>query len=545
MAPAMDLAMNGTEWDEDPLDQPLPPRGWSMRRGHLKALETRCDCRCLSSPNGASLGRSAVKRSVNRSSRRFETEERKSSKLRRFRRRQLREEVLEASWEESMISHEAIEPQSLFLEGCYKFPSLDSGYQQLQIVKESFKEVDEEVASLSSSTTAGSDTSDISMHLQMQSCRSRWEAAVCLANFVATGYVRVKKTMDEPKKKKEKILSAEQKYLEELREQYSVDISYDLKPRHTCESDKFSAGYESFEKFRSSFFYTHGDQFLGQLQRLYQPGWHLRAAPVGESARKRFLETFEEKKDKLMMVFHGTDSTFLHSIYHNGLLVPGKNNGVRVVNGTAHGRGVYAAKSNFASISWSYSRGEEKPMLVCAALDGPSEEVKRLPNFFVFYHSHYVLPLFEASLKRLPCRPPKPSKPLKSSVTKVTPKVDSNKIKKPKKPGPKCRITTISGSTPNVNLFLSRRAACKRRDGWSPVCTVYSRRFLMTSSASVAFYPEDFRQPALFSGWCAVYSFSFQISKCNLHLGANCQERSTKRCQQQQQQQRQQQQPIA
>lgn len=285
---------------------------------------------------------------------------------------------------------------------------------------------------------------------------------------------------------------------------------------------------------------THGDQFLGQLQRLYQPGWHLRAAPVGESARKRFLETFEEKKDKLMMVFHGTDSTFLHSIYHNGLLVPGKNNGVRVVNGTAHGRGVYAAKSNFASISWSYSRGEEKPMLVCAALDGPSEEVKRLPNFFVFYHSHYVLPLFEASLKRLPCRPPKPSKPLKSFVTKVTPKVDSNKIKKPKKPGPKCRITTISGSTPNVNLFLSRRAACKRRDGWSPVCTVYSRRFLMTSSASVAFYPEDFRQPALFSGWCAVYSFSFQISKCNLHLRANCQERSTKRCQQQQQQQ-----PIA
>lgn len=468
MAPAMDLAMNGTEWDEDPLDQPLPPRGRSMRRGHLKALETRCDRRWLSSEkNGASLGRSAVKRSVNRSSRRFETEERKSSKLRRFRRRQLREEVLEASWEESMISHEAIEPQSLLVEGCYNFPSLDSGYQQLQIVKESFKEVDEEVASLSSSTTAGSDTSDISMHLQMQSCRSRWEAAVCLANFVATGYVRVKKTMDEPKKKKEKIQSAEQKYLEELREQYSVDISYDLKPRHTCESEKFSAGcgYESFEKFRSSFFYTHGDQFLGQLQRLYQPGWHLRAAPVGESARKRFLETFEEKKDKLMMVFHGTDSTFLHSIYHNGLLVPGKNNGVRVVNGTAHGRGVYAAKSNFASISWSYSRGEEKPMLVCAALDGPSEEVKRLPNFFVFYHSHYVLPLFEASLKRLPCRPPKPSKPLKSFVTKVTPKVDSNKIKKPKKPGPKCRITTISGSTPNVNLFLSRRAACKRRDG--------------------------------------------------------------------------------
>lgn len=76
MAPAMDLAMNGTEWDEDPLDQPLPPRGWSMRRGHLKALETRCDRRWLSSEkNGASLGRSAVKRSVNRSSRRFETEE--------------------------------------------------------------------------------------------------------------------------------------------------------------------------------------------------------------------------------------------------------------------------------------------------------------------------------------------------------------------------------------------------------------------------------------------------------------------------------------
>ena len=452
--------MDSCEWDEDPF-QPLRPRGWSMRRGHLKALETRC--RRLQSLNGTSnLGRSAVKRSVNRS-RRFETEESKSS-LQRFRRRQLREEILETTLDEEMISHEAIEPQSLLLESVNNFPCLDSGYQQLQSVKESFKEVDEEVASLSSSTTAGSDTSDISMHLQMQSCRSRWEAAVWLANYVATCYVRVKHTMDEPRKKKEKILSAEQKYLEELRQEYSVDISYDLKPQHTCDtSEKFSSNYASFEKFRSGFFYTHGHQFLSQLQRLYQvPGWRLRAAPVSESVRKSFLETFEEKKDKLIMVFHGTDATLLRSIYHNGLLVPGKDNGVRVVNGTAHGRGVYAAKSNHASISWSYSRGDEKPMLVCAALDGPSEEVKHLPNFFVFYRSHCVLPLFEASLNRPHCQPPKP---VRSPVKKVTPKVDSNKIKKPKKPGPKTRITTISGSTPNVNLFLSRRAACKRRNG--------------------------------------------------------------------------------
>ena len=63
----------------------FPARGWSMRRGHRKAIETRIirksesleRIRWSNAPSLANvgLGRSAVKRSVNRSSRRFEKEE--------------------------------------------------------------------------------------------------------------------------------------------------------------------------------------------------------------------------------------------------------------------------------------------------------------------------------------------------------------------------------------------------------------------------------------------------------------------------------------
>lgn len=63
----------------------FPARGWSMRRGHRKAIETRIirksesleKIRWSNAPSLANvgLGRSAVKRSVNRSSRRFEKEE--------------------------------------------------------------------------------------------------------------------------------------------------------------------------------------------------------------------------------------------------------------------------------------------------------------------------------------------------------------------------------------------------------------------------------------------------------------------------------------
>ena len=72
--PAMDC-----DYSNDDGLEAFPPRGWSMRRGHRKALEARSDRKSLGftpelSLASSGLGRSAVKRSVNRS-RRFEKEE--------------------------------------------------------------------------------------------------------------------------------------------------------------------------------------------------------------------------------------------------------------------------------------------------------------------------------------------------------------------------------------------------------------------------------------------------------------------------------------
>ena len=62
---------------------------------------------------------------------------------------------------------------------------------------------DSEVASVCTTAT-GSEGSDISMHLQMHSCRSPWEAAVLQANLVAISYKVGTGNLTEPKKKQKK-----------------------------------------------------------------------------------------------------------------------------------------------------------------------------------------------------------------------------------------------------------------------------------------------------------------------------------------------------
>ena len=137
------------------------------------------------------------------------------------------------------------------------------------------------MASLCSSTTAGSESgSDISMHLQIQSCRSPWEAAKLQASIVAARHYGVMKDREAARKReKKKKKSPEEKYLDELSQKYTVDISYGLQV----------APYDKLEKFRSEFFYSHGHCFLGQLQHLYLnqcSRWNLRATPVSQWVRQ-------------------------------------------------------------------------------------------------------------------------------------------------------------------------------------------------------------------------------------------------------------------
>ena len=303
------------------------------------------------------------------------------------------------------------------------------------------------------------------MHLQMQSCRSPWAAAVLRASIVASCYkfrsLQQEKS-EKSKKEKEKQLTAEEKYLAELSQDYQVQFSYDLKDHL---KDRLKASCR-FEKFRAEFFYKNSAQFLRQLQPLYTPQsatWRLRPTPVSQQVQKQFWERTRSIDDeKLLMVFHGTNEKSLGSIYSDGLVVPGLENSIRVANGSAYGVGIYAGKADNAGISWSYSRGESRPMLVCAAWDGPAEEVFHHPSFNVFKTNHSVVPLFEATLPDLKDRLPG------SYIAPAPPPVRKKRriivpdAKKPKGPGPQTKISRpVTG--PAVVVFLSRRAADKRR----------------------------------------------------------------------------------
>ena len=316
------------------------------------------------------------------------------------------------------------------------------------------------MASLCSSTTAGSESgSDISMHLQIQSCRTPWQAAELRASIVAARHCSAMKQREAARKsEKKKKRSPEEKYIDELSQKYTVDISYCLQV----------APYDKFEKFRSEFFYSHGHCFLEQLQHLYLnrcSRWNLRATPVSQWVRQKFLDTLEsenlEGSNKLLMAFHGTHQKSLPSIYNDGLLVPGLGNVIKVANGSAYGCGIYAARSDSASTSWGYSRGNMQPMLICAALDGPKGIVRHGGNFMVFFQNHRVVPLFEASVAEYQLRIPAPVPARTPPPVIFVRKRVADPWKKPKGPGPRTR--SLAPKVPDVKAFLSRRAACKRR----------------------------------------------------------------------------------
>eukprot|EP01114_Cavostelium_apophysatum_P016086 TRINITY_DN4518_c0_g1_i2.p1 TRINITY_DN4518_c0_g1~~TRINITY_DN4518_c0_g1_i2.p1 ORF type:complete len:298 (+),score=31.57 TRINITY_DN4518_c0_g1_i2:424-1317(+) len=94
---------------------------------------------------------------------------------------------------------------------------------------------------------------------------------------------------------------------------------------------------------------------------------------------------------KPILVYHGTAASNITSISRRGLLVPGPTTGIRVVNGSANGVGIYLG--NTASISMPYVR-EGKKLLVCALL--PSSAVRDCGTHYVSFDSACVLPCFVA-----------------------------------------------------------------------------------------------------------------------------------------------------
>merc|ERR1712113_903258 len=93
----------------------------------------------------------------------------------------------------------------------------------------------------------------------------------------------------------------------------------------------------------------------------------------------------------------GTAAINLGSIYRQGLLIPGVNNNLQVVNGSAHGLGIYTASIDNPGTSWAYCRGGGS-MLICGVLDDAvSGHVKHAGGVMVVFDERRVVPLFVAT----------------------------------------------------------------------------------------------------------------------------------------------------
>jgi len=116
----------------------------------------------------------------------------------------------------------------------------------------------------------------------------------------------------------------------------------------------------------------------------------------------------------LRPAFHGTRETNLESIYRSGLLIPGKNNNLRVINGSTHGVGIYTARVSNAALACGFSRMGSRPILVCGILDDAKEltesrtmgrfnvtaessAVRHVGDAIVVFDEARIAPLFEST----------------------------------------------------------------------------------------------------------------------------------------------------
>jgi len=181
------------------------------------------------------------------------------------------------------------------------------------------------------------------------------------------------------------------------------------------ETDSFSKSQVCpFMQLQKTFLTQHGVSCCRNLQ-LCNPGTiYLRPAPLSEEARCRFLNAKATLPGTLEPAFHGTVASNFPAIFERGLLIPGEDNDVRVVNGSVHGKGIYTANVTHPSLSRGFC--SDNQLLICGVLDDAvqgsvveytmgirkvlreSESVRHVGDAMVVFDSRRVTPLFVASL---------------------------------------------------------------------------------------------------------------------------------------------------
>eukprot|EP00435_Cladocopium_sp_Y103_P050631 s157_g15.t1 len=251
--------------------------------------------------------------------------------------------------------------------------------------------------------------------------------------------------------------------------------------------------HNAFEEFRMKFLQDFGSSIGAGLQSCYQGEVELRCAPMSKHLQSRFLSCKEKQEEQLCPVLHGTEDRNLPSIYQKGLLVPTGQNNVRVLNGSSHGKGIYTAKTQNTALSFGFSKGLSRPLLICGALDdavvlpkpvqcgnhfitAESASVRHVGDAIVVFDESKLLPLFVASSPGiLPPLKPGPATvpaapPAMAPAAVAVPQAQvagtaAEKCQKRIGNGPITRVTTAAKTTRQLltMAFLSRRGARKRR----------------------------------------------------------------------------------
>ncbi|CAE7531543.1 unnamed protein product [Symbiodinium natans] len=496
---AMDLGLDGFGLEED-----IPLRGWSMKRGHRKRVEA-ASCRKAKKSGKAGeqyevgLGRSVTKRSVH-SGGRHSWDQELRVRTRRYKLRQQMHQAINEIYEAAMEAECAFEDLEEDLE--------EEERKQMKEMEEmdkwAAKWEDLEVASVCTSTTAGgsepaSGVADFAASARAPSSPSRssvadatgtfgtvapslspWLAALRRAELRAREYADTMQLAAqlerEGRRRRQRLVPEKKSEIERLADElsrlYQVRLCHDQTEPLT-----------PFEKLRWQFLKDHAHAICQPLSGCYLGTgrqWQLKPTPLAPAVEDRFLQACDRAvAGELQPALHGTNETNLLSIYSRGLLIPGES-GIKVVNGSVHGVGIYTAYTQSAGLSWSYSRGLSRPVLVCGVLDPKARkdgaDTSQLVNYTcsarIFFQEDMVSPLFEACIGSGDATTA--SVPRPTFATSKKHRLEPEPEKKPKGPGPRTRLVRRRVPRRSPQAFLARHAARKRQSVSAPRVVMYS-----------------------------------------------------------------------
>ena len=142
------------------------------------------------------------------------------------------------------------------------------------------------------------------------------------------------------------------------------------------------------------------DNFETEIKRKCSKKIHKIENIVRPELQLRFSQYVNQEENPLIfMAFHGTSEHNISSIKKHGLLVPGKGNDIRPVNGSEYGLGIYLSFSGSSSIEYCYGGSK---MFVCAVCVRDKIVISEDGNVLVVFDERCVLPCWLITFENRP-----------------------------------------------------------------------------------------------------------------------------------------------